>query len=463
MRKLITISIVAALAGCAMAPSYERPESPVADKWASGGTGGESVDAVGWRDFYKDAKLQNVITLALENNGDLRVSALNVEKLRAQYRIQRANILPEISASGAETRTLTPGDLSASGSPTTSDQYSLKVGVTSWELDLFGRVRSLNKAALETYLAGESSRDGVRIALIAEVVDQYLTRISLADTLRIARENLDAVTKSRDLTLEMRKNGKSSELDVASAEASVFSAQADVSACERRLALADNALALVVGCAVPAELLEDAASLENIVLDTNVSAGLPSDLLTRRPDIVSAEHTLKAANADIGAARAAFFPKIALTGSYGTASAELSGLFNNGSEAWTFAPTISVPIFSGGANRASLDATKIEKRIDIVSYENAIRTAFREVSDVLVSSEPLRREMELNVAQTAAQKKRLDLATERYRAGLDSYLVVISAQQAYFSAQRAEVSSRLSLLENRVTFYKALGGGWQAE
>jgi outer membrane protein, multidrug efflux system len=466
MRKLITFSAIgiAVFAGCTMTPNYKRPESPESDKWPSAEMGkGATVSDVGWQDFYKDEKLQKVISLALENNRDMRVAALNVEKLRAQYRMQRANLLPEVSATGAETKTRTPGDLTSSGSPVTSDQYSVKAGVTSWEVDLFGRVRSLNAQALETYLASEATRESVRISLIAEVVDQYLARISFAEDLRIARDNLAAVEKSRDLTLEIRKIGRNSDLDVQSALAEVESARASVASYERQLAAADNALALVVGCALPEELLSDAPLLENITLAGDLSAGLPSGLLTRRPDIMAAEHTLKAANANIGAARAAFFPKIALTGSYGTASADLNGLFKSGSEAWTFAPTISVPIFSGGANKASLDAAKIEKRIEIASYEKAIQTAFREVSDVLVSAEPLKREMEADRAQVAAQQRRLDLATERYKAGLDSYLVVLTAQQAYFSAQKSLVAARLALIENRVTFYKVLGGGWEAE
>jgi outer membrane protein, multidrug efflux system len=467
MRNILPVTALslAVLAGCTMAPTYKRPDAPVSPQWPAGAAspamaGAKPVDEMGWSEFFKDARMRNVIGLALKNNRDMRVAALNVEKLRAQYRIQRADLLPSVKATGSGTRVRTPGELTSSGKPVTSSEYSAGVGVTSWELDLFGRVRSLKNEALETYLAGEQTRRSVQITLVAEVAEQYLTRLSLAEQLKLAQDTLDVVTKSRDLTRRMSEAGRSSQLDVQTAEAQVQTAIVNVAAYERQLAVADNALVLLVGQPLTADDLAGATQLENISFASDIAAGLTSDLLTRRPDILAAEHALKAANADIGAARAAFFPKITLTGSMGTESSELSGLFKSGSGAWSFTPSITVPIFAGGANKALLDVSKIEKMIEVANYEKAIQTGFKEVADTLASGMPLARELAADTALVAAQEKRYDLAQARFKTGFDSYLTVLSAQQDLYSAQQALINARLSLLSNRVTFYKVLGGGY---
>lgn len=467
MRKILTVTALTAavMSGCTMAPSYKRPEAPVSAAWANSATAktgaGISAEAIGWREFYKDGRMQKIIALALENNRDMRVAALKVEQLRAMYRIQRASLVPTVNATGAQARTRKADDLVNSGQANISDEYSAKLGVASWELDLWGRVRSLKNEALETYLASEATRSSVQMSLVSEVANQYLTRVSMAERLKLAQDTLTAVSRSRDLTKSMRSIGRSSELDMQSAEAQVAQAMGDVASYERQLAVADDALVLLVGRPLTAEEIGDSATLGDIYLSMEIAPGLPSDLLERRPDILSAEHTLKAANADIGAARAAFFPKITLTGSVGTASDELSGLFRNGNGTWNFAPSVSMPIFAGGATKSAYDVARIEKRIEIANYEKAIQTAFKEVADTLASNEPLGRELDADVSLVAAQSKRLELAEERYKAGFDSYLTVLTAQQSLYSAQQSLIATRLAKLENSVTFYKVLGGGWK--
>jgi outer membrane protein, multidrug efflux system len=466
MRKILTVTAFTAvvLTGCTMAPAYKRPMAPVASSWGASAmatTGAaQGASDIGWREFYKDARLQKLIGLALENNRDMRVAALNVEKLRAQYRIQRASMVPTVNAAGDLAHSRKADDLVTPGKGNISDEYDVKLGVASWEVDLWGRVRSLKSKALETYLASEETHRSVQLSLVAEVAQQYLTRVSLAERLKIASDTLLSVSRSRDLTRRMREIGRSSELDVQSAEALVAQAEGNVASYERQLSIADDALVLLVGQPLTAEEIGSTASLSEIAVSMEIAPGLPSDLLTRRPDILAAEHTLKAANANIGAARAAFFPKISLTGSVGTASDELSGLFKNGNSTWSFAPDVTLPIFAGGANVAALDAASVDRRIGVANYEKAVQTAFREVADALASNAPLEREWRADVALVAAESKRLELADARYKAGLDSYLSVLSAQKDLYSAQQSLVAASLARLENSVTFYKVLGGGY---
>lgn len=465
MRKtlLLTCLTAVAMSGCTMAPRYTRPEAPVSASFGNAENAAYKAlraDEAGWRDFYKDARLQNLIQAALENNRDLRVAALNVERLRAQYRIQRAALMPTVNATGALSRTRKADDLVSSTQANISDEYSAKLGSTSWEIDLWGRVRSLKNEALETYLASEETSRSVRISLVSEVARQYLTRLSLAENLQLAQDTLASVTRNRDLMEKMRSIGRSSEMDMQSAEVQVAKAQGNVAAYERQLAAADNALFVLVGRPLAKEEIEG-ASLEEISLSMEIAPGLPSDLLERRPDILAAEHSLKAANADIGAARATFFPKITLTGSVGTASNELSGLFDNGNSTWNFAPNVSMPIFAGGAVRSAYDVAKIAKRIEVANYEKAIQTAFKEVADTLAANEPLERELKADLTLASAQAKRLELAEARYKAGFDSYLAVLTAQQDLYSAGQSLIATRLARLENSVTMYKVLGGGWK--
>lgn len=468
MSKYLSFIAVGALAfsGCTMAPDYERPASPVANAWPTGleegVQGGVNPADIEWQSFYKDPRLQQLIALALDNNRDLRVALLNVERVRAQYRIQRSALMPTVNGNAGWTRQHTPASLSPTGSGETGNTFNVGVGVVSYEVDLFGRVRSLNDQAFQTYLASEEAGRSARIALIAEVAYQYLNELAMQEQLSLSQETLKVVRDSEELVRNRYELGSATLLDLRIAESQVETARGSVALFEEAHTLSRNALALLVGAELPADL-PPALSLEQMQLVEDIQPGLPSDLLIRRPDIMAAEHRLLAANANIGAARAAFFPSIYITASGGTASAKLSDLFSAGSGIWQFAPTISVPIFSGGRNTANLDVAKVSKRIEIAEYEKAIQTAFREVSDALGVRRWIGDRLDAHSKLAAAQQERFDLASERYERGVDSYLEVLTAQQDLFRAQQQLIEVRQQRLDNLVTFYKVLGGGWDAE
>jgi len=474
---LITL-VVGSLTGCTLAPKYERPVAPVSQTWPSGAAyasseqlGGFMTNAaadIGWREFFQDARLQKLIDLALTNNRDLRVAVLNVEQSRAQYRIQRADLLPTISAGANGTRQRVPADILGAGTgfgpggAMTFSQYSASLGATAYELDLFGRVRSLNKQALENYFATEEARQSAHITLVAEVALQYLSERQLDEQLALTRQTLAAVQSSYDLNKHSFDAGTASQLDLQTSASQVQTARANVAVFERQRAQAENALVLLVGQPLPVNL-PPPKSLNEQNLSDNLPSELPSDLLQRRPDILQAEHLLKAANANIGAARAAFFPKITLTGSAGTESLQLSHLFSGPAAAWSFTPEISLPIFAGGRNRANLDVARISKLIEVAQYEKTIQSAFREVADALAARTTLERQIQAEDALVAAEQSRYDLADVRYRNGVESYLAVLTAQQDLYSAQQRVLQSRLARLSNVITLYKALGGGWKSE
>src|SRR5260221_384573 len=465
MRKItLTIGL---LAGCTLAPKYQRPAAPVFQTWPSGPAyagnqaGGFMTNAaaeIGWREFFRDARLQKLIDLALTNNRDLRVAVLNVEQSRAQYRIQRSDLLPTISASASGTRQRTPGDIHGTGKAITETQYDVSLASTAYEFDLFGRVRSLNTQALETYFATEEAGKSVHIALVAELAIQYLTERQLNDQLALTRQTLAAVQSSYDLNKHSFDAGTASELDLQTSAAQVQTARANVAVYERQRVQAENALVLLVGQPLPNNL-PPPKSLNEQDLSGNLPADLPSDLLQRRPDILQAEHLLKAANANIGAARAAFFPRILLTGSAGTASLQLSDLFTGPAAAWSFGPQISVPIFAGGRNRATLDAAKITTRIEVAQYEKTIQSAFREVADALAAGTTLEEQLEAEGALVAAEQRRYGLADVRYRNGVESYLAVLTAQQDLYSAQHRVLQPRPGRWTNLITLNSWLRGG----
>jgi len=462
MKKITLITSIvlsAALSGCTMAPKYERPDVAFTQASLSLSEGSKSAAEIGWREYFQDPQLQHVIELALKHNTDMQTAVLNVQLLQAQYRIQKADLLPSVDATGSGSRSRTAKDLSTTGKALTKSTYSVGVGITSWELDLFGRIKSLKEEALQKYLASESTRDSVKISLISEVAIEYLTRVSLDEQLMISKQTLESSEKSLKLTQRMHELGEGSLMDVKSAEAEVAQANASVAAYSRQLAQAENALEQLIGEPLPKTSLSISDRLDHIEKSLKIQPGISSDFLRTRPDIMAAEHALKAANADVGAARAAFFPTITLTGSVGSSSNELDGLFKSGNGTWSFAPQISVPIFHWGSNKASLDVSKIEKQIEIVNYTDAIQTAFREVKDTLVAAEALQQELNSYTDAVDAQKERYKLAQIRYEKGLDSYLTLITAQQDYNNAQLNFVSSQLALLSNQITFYKVLGGG----
>jgi multidrug efflux system outer membrane protein len=449
--------IIAALAGCTLAPKYERPVAPVSQAWPSGPayagnqlgefTTNAAAD-IGWREFFQDARLQKLIALALTNNRDLRVAILNIEQSRAQYRIQRADLLPTISAGASGTRQRIPADILGAGTgfvpsgAVTFSQYSVSLGTTAYELDLFGRVRSLNKQALESYFATEEARKSAHMALVAEVAIQYLTERQLDEQLELTRQTLAAVQSSYDLNKSSFEAGTASELDLQTATAQVQTARANVAVYERQRAQAENALVLLIGQPLP-DNLPPPTSLNEQILSGNLPADLPSDLLQRRPDILQVEHLLKAANANIGAARAAFFPKITLTGSAGKESLQLSHLFTGPAAAWSFTPEISLPIFAGGRNRANLDVARISTLIEVAQYEKTIQSAFREVADALAARTTLEQQIQAEDALAAAEQSRYGLADVRYRNGVESYLAVLTAQQD-LTPRNSAFSSRTS-------------------
>lgn len=477
-KRIITsfATVAVLLGGCSLAPRYERPASPVAERYDTSDATNAATQAaadIGWEQFFSDPRLQAVIRTALENNRDLRVAALNVERVRALYNIQRTALIPSLDATADGSRRRTPGDLSASGQSTISSSYQVGLEIPSYELDFFGRVTSLRDQVLQQYLATEEAQRSAQISLIATVARQYFTVLAANEQLALARQTLDAANRSFELNRKSFEAGVASEIDLRTAEAQRESVRASVAAIEQSRDLAQNALTLLVGAALPAAPVakpEDAPSealakdgLTSSLLTQNLiedlPAGLPSDLLTRRPDILAAEHTLQAANANIGIARAAFFPSVKLTAFGGTASTELSGLFDSGSKAWSFAPSITLPIFAAGRNKAQLNVANIQKRIEIANYEKAIQTAFREVSDALAVRQSIGTQIDAQAARTAAAQRRYDLSEQRYKAGVDSFLTVLLAQQELFIAQQQLITARLARLNNLTTLYAALGGG----
>lgn len=468
MRKpLLPALVVVALVfgGCTMTPRYERPPSPVAKTYpesaGSAATNARTAGTVAWREFFTDPRLHKLIDLALANNRDLRVATLRVEQARAQYRIQRAELLPGVDVSASGSRGRVPGDLNTSGRSIIASEYSVDVGSAVYELDFFGRVRSLKDRALEDYFATEEAARAAQLALVAQVATQYFAVLQLEEQLAIARRTLEAVSSSYEVRRRSYEIGTLGELDLRTTEIQVQTARASLASFTRLRGQAENTLILLVGQPLP-EDLPIGRSLREQGLLADLPVGVPSDLLLRRPDILGAEHTLKAANASIGAARAAFFPTISLTGSFGTASADLDGLFKSGSNAWNFTPSISLPIFAAGSNRANLDVATLSKRIEIAHYEKAIQTAFREVADALIAHRMFRDQIEAQQALFEAQQRRHEITEMRYRNGVDGYLAVLLAQQDLYSAQQSLVQSRAAELVNLVALYKALGGGWNA-
>lgn len=447
-------ALIAVLGGCmSLAPAYLRPEPPVAGAFPNGGTVQGSIAAdLDWQVFFSDARLKRLIELALQNNRDLRVAILNIEQARAQYRIRRADQLPTLNVGASASR-----QPNSAGDSTTS--YSAGFTVTAYELDFFGRVGSLRDAALAQYLASEEARKSAHISLIAAVANIYLSLLADDELLALTRQTLEGREESFKLTKLKFDHGVASGLDYQQARTLVEGARVTLAQLQRQRALDEDALVLLVGQPLPAAL-PAGAPLGAATLGPELPAGLPSDLLNHRPDIRQAEQQLIAANANIGAARAAFFPRISLTGSAGTASSELSGLFKGGSFGWTLAPQLLLPIFDAGRNQANLDSAKATRDIAMAQYEKAIQTAFREVADALAGRATYTDQLRAQTAQAEAEATRFKLSDLRYRNGVASYLDLLDAQRSLFSAQQAVVQTRLGQLQNRVSLYKVLGGGW---
>jgi len=466
-RAAALMAVVLAVAGCTLEPAYRRPAAPVPANYPSGeayapASGSEpdrpAAADTGWRDFLGDPRLQGLVELALRNNRDLRVALLNVAQAQALYRIQRAALFPQLNGSASGSVTRTPADESFFGRSIVSNVYT--VGVTaSWVLDLFGRLRSLEHAAFEQYLASAQARKAAQITLVAQVADQYLTTLALDEQLAVTGRTLETARESYRIVRLQFETGTGSELDLRQAETVVEQAEANHAAQVRARAQSENALALLVGTAIPDDLPAPATLSEQRLL-TDIPAGLPSDLLTRRPDIIEAENVLRAQHANIGAARAAFFPRIALTGELGTSSARLGGLFKQGSAAWNFSPSLTTPIFDAGTNLANLDIAEIQKNVAVAQYEKVIQTAFREVADGLAARGTYDGQVDALRRLTIAQQRRLELADLRYRSGVARYLDVLTAQNDLYIGQLSLVAARLQRLTNLVDLYQYLGGGW---
>jgi multidrug efflux system outer membrane protein len=455
---LAALAVALMAAGCmSFIPAYERPAAPVAPTYApeltpAGAPGVPAAADIEWQRFFADPRLKRLIELALQNNRDLRVAILNIEQARATYQVRRADQLPTLGAGVSAAR-------EAGSNGGLVNVYAAGLQVTGYELDFFGRVRSLSQAALSQYLATEEARKTTQIALVAGVATTYIGMLADEELLRVTREALKTREDSFRLTKLRFDNGASSEIDLRQAEQLLETAKATLAQTQRQRALDENALVLLVGQPLPADLPSSLplAAQQGV---TDLPAGLPSDLLTRRPDVLAAEQQLLAANANIGAARAAFFPRISLTANAGSASTELSGLFKGGSWALTGSASLLQPIFDAGRNQANLQISKVNKDIAIAQYEKAIQTAFREVSDSLAGRATLGEQLRAQAAVANAAQVGYNLADLRYRNGVASYFDLLDAQRTLFAAQQATVQVQSAQAQNLVTLYKVLGGGW---
>lgn len=464
-RSILGAVMAAALtSACTLTPDYQRPAAPVPtvfpDATAAAGPTARAADAIAWRDYFADARLREVIAQALTHNRDLRIAALNIERARALYRIQRADLFPAVGATASGTRQRLPGDLTSSGEAETTRQYSATVGLSAYELDFFGRVRSLNAQALETYFSTEEARRSAQISLVAETANAWLTLASDRERLALAENTFDTRQRSYDLTRRVFDAGAVSALDLHQAQTLLESARADAARYRSLVARDRNALALIVGAQVPDKLLPDRLT-DSVSAIAELPAGVPSDVLTRRPDVLQAERLLRGANANIGAARAAFLPSITLTASAGSASRTLDGLFGGGSGVWSFIPQIRIPIFEAGRLRANLEVAEVLRDINVVQYERAIQTAFREVADALADRATLTEQLDAQRALVEATAAGFRLSEARYKGGVDSFLGLLDAQRTLYSAELELIDVRLAEAANRVALYRVLGGGWQ--
>ena len=465
LKKYLSAGLVAVLlAGCSFAPGYQRPSMPVPEKLPAYGQDGQQTPAspqpvdtaaLSWDRFFTDPTLQRLIATALENNRDLRQSALTVESYQAQYRIQRSALLPSVSATPyiSRQRTFT------GGSDVDIELAAFTVGITAYELDLFGRVRSLKDDSLEQYLAMAETHRGARISLVAEVARAYLTLLADRELLAITEATFRNEEESHAMVAARAKEGIASQIELAQARTGLETARANLAQYRRQVEQDVNNLVLLTG--TKEGLSFDAEGLQTLRPMTELPSRLSSQVLLQRPDIIAAEHSLKAANASIGAARAAFFPTISLTANAGYLSADLGNMFSDGSQTWLFSPNITVPIFTAGRLRAQLDVAELREEKSVAAYEQAIQSAFREVADALVARQTYGDQLQAREASLAANQEYYDLARQRYQEGVDSYLTMLDAQRSLYAARQTYVATRLAMLANQVDLYKALGGGWQ--
>ena len=479
------------LAGCTnLAPHYDRPAAPVPEALDNAATtsGTPAVYApLSWDAVVQSEQLRDVIALSLQNNRDLRAAVLAIERAQAQYGVSRADRLPTGAGTALGSRARTAADLTTAGRAQISDQFSAQLGITSYELDFFGRVRNLNEAALQEVLRVTDNQRSVQLSLVAEVTNAWLTLAADQARLALTRETLRSREASYSLTERTYRLGGTSGLVLAQNQTTVDSARADVATFTSQVARDRNALQLLVGAPVPPALLPTIQPVPRAQAATRVDearrgeratqvaapvamlsqdalqllavpAQIPSSVLLLRPDVMAAERSLRATYANIGAARAAFFPSISLTASLGTASTELSGLLGSGNTLWSFAPQIRLPIFDGGRNQANLNVAQANQKIAITQYEKVIQTAFREVADALADRATLADRLAAQTSLLAATERVYSISEARFKAGADNYLTVLDAQRSLYAAQQTLLSLQLAEQANRITLYKVLGG-----
>ncbi|MDD5269945.1 MAG: efflux transporter outer membrane subunit [Candidatus Omnitrophica bacterium] len=459
----IIACIMLPLSGCSLAPKYTRPAAPVPAEFPSGDAylngdakrGPISAENIKWQDAFPDKKLQQVIELSLLNNRDLKLAVLNVERARAYYGVQAARLYPAVTASAGGTDTHVPAELSSTGDKMTYDMYNVDLGIVSWEVDLFGRIRSLKKQALEEYLGTEEAQRGAQTALIGEVARAYITLAADLERLKLARATFETQQNVYGLISKQYEMGIVAAPDLLRSQTQVDTARGDIARFTKWVAQDRNALDFVVGLPVPEDLLP--SGLGDISPIGDISPGLSSEVLLRRPDIMTAEHRLKASYAFIGAARAAFFPRISLTTAVGSASGDLSNLFSSSSKTWTFASQAAMPIFDTRI-RAAYNVSKAERDITLVQYEKTIQTAFREVADVLAVMGTIDQQVEAQGSVVDSAQKIYSLTRERYIQGIDGYLSVLDAQRTLYGAQQELTSLQLVKMANQVRLYAVLGG-----
>ena len=463
MPRILPLALAAILlTGCSslLAPDYQRPTAPVP---AALPDYGHQTDAqrlaLDWRTFIHDARLRQVVETALANNRDLRIAALNIDKARAQYGITRADLLPSINATAAGTHAQTAQDLTSGGTPRVTHSYSAGVGFSSWEIDLFGKLQNQKDAAWETFLQSAETRNATQISLVAEVVNAWLTLAADQEQLKLAEDTLGSQQTSYALIARRFQFGIGSQLDVSQAQTTVDSARVDAASYRSQVAQDQNALTLLVGAPLADNLLPQSGLFDGPAVLSELPSGLSSDVLLARPDLRADEHALKAANADIGAARAAFFPSITLTANAGSASNDMGRLFKGGNGTWSFVPQISLPIFNGGALMASLDAAKVTRDINVAQYQKDIQTAFREAADAMAVRANMGEQLSAQQRLTDANANSYKLSNARYQAGIDGYLSLLDSQRSLYAAQQKLITLKLSQESNRVTLFKVLGGG----
>jgi len=458
MRKFIALIGTLLTAGCSLTPNYERPEAPVAANWTDADTSGSRVAAgLDWRAYFPDAQLQTLIADALEHNRDMRIAVARVAEARGLYGVTRADRLPNVDLAGSGTHAHTPADLSSTGSEITSHRYDVNVSMVSFELDFWGRVANLTEAAKRSYLATEEAQRAFKLSLISDVANAWFVLLEMNERTALARETVATREETRKLISRRRDVGIAGDLDFLAADGAWQAAKAELANLERQQAAAYNALTLLVGKPLDKFAPQRKLAEQGVVAD--LAAGLPSEVLVQRPDVLAAEQRLIAANANIGAARAAFLPRISLTGAFGTASRALSGLFDANSEAWNFQPALRLPLFDFGRVAANVDVAAARKVVAVADYEKTIQQAFREVADLFAARDKLATQLAALEAAEHAQSERKRIADARYEAGISSYLEVLDAQRELFTAQQSVVATRRAGLTTAAQLYKALGGG----